>query len=383
MLRADGTVLDAVGYDEGSARLFLPERGMAFGEVPEVPSEREVGEARELLLKMVGDFPFNTVHDRANYLGLLLTPLMRELVPPPYKLGVMNAHQPGSGKSLLAWILRTLHGGVLRGDVPKDNEEFRKQVTSILTTTTAPCVQWDNVRHLEATVLDALLTSDVWSDRVLGSTREARARNDRLWLATGNNVTLGGDLVRRVLWVSIDPRTPHPEWRTDFRIKDLKAWVRAKRPELLRALLVLVRAWVVAGRPLGEEVGSDDFAGWIRSLRGVLAVAGIEGTVEEQVTVAQKTTEEGDDVAGFLRAVWETVGDAAWTAGRVAEVGWDEEPEGVNVTSSRSLGHWLSKVQGRWSGDFCVRQAGVDAHLKQKLWRIEKWGAAEVLEDLI
>jgi hypothetical protein len=323
---------------------------------------------------MVRDFPFNTVHDRANYLGLLLTPLMREVVPPPYKMGIMNAHQPGSGKSLLAWILRELHGGVLRGDVPKEGDEFRKQITSILTTTTAPVVQFDNVKHLQATVLDAVLTSDTWSDRVLGSTRETTARNDRLWVATGNNVTLGGDLVRRVLWVSIDPRTPNPEARTDFGIADLKGWVRARRGELLGALLTLLRAWVVEGRPRGARVGSDDFAGWVETLRGVLGVAGVEGTVEDGVTVAQKSTDEVDDVAAFLRAVHEVVGDEKWAASRLTEVVFDDVPEGLNPASSRSLGKWLTRVQGRWAGDLCVRQAGVDGHSKNKLWRIESFG---------
>lgn len=374
MLRADGSVLDSVGYDDGSARLFLPEAGLSVGEVPEVPTEADVRAAAALVEEMLADFPWNTPHDRANYIGLLLTPLMREIVGPPYKMGIMNAHQPGSGKSLLAWILRTLHGGVLRGDVPRDGEEFRKQITSILTTTTAPVVQWDNVRHLEATVLDAVLTSDTWSDRVLGATREATARNDRLWVATGNNVTLGGDLVRRVMWVSIDPRTPNPEARTDFRIRNLKEWVRARRGELLRALLVLLRAWVVAGRPRVGSVGSDDFAEWIESLRGVLTVAGIDGVVEHSETVVQKTTEEGDEVGAFLAAIHAVVGDRRWSASEVADGVWDESPEGLNVTSARSVGRWLTRVEGRWAGERCVRQAGLDSHGRAKMWRIETWG---------
>jgi hypothetical protein len=377
MIRGDGSVLDSVGYDEATGRLFLPDPGLSVGEVPARPTAEDIAGARTLLLKMVADFPFNTIHDRANFLGLLLTPLMRELIPSPYKMGVMNAHQPGSGKSLLAWILRTIHGGVLRGDTPKDSEEFRKQITSILTTTTAPVVQFDNVRHLEATVLDAVLTSDTWSDRVLGATKEATARNDRLWVATGNNVTLGGDLVRRVLWVSIDPRLPNPEARTDFQIPDLKGWVRDHRGELLRALLILLRAWVVAGRPVGEKVGSDDFAGWIEGLRGVLTVAGIEGTVEESVTVQQKTTEEGDDMVAFFSAIWDNLGGDKWSASAVADMVFDDAPEGLNVTSARSLGRWLTKYEGRWAGDLCVRQDGFDSHGRAKMWRLERWSAQE------
>jgi hypothetical protein len=373
MLRADGSVLDTVGYDDDSRRLFLPDAGLAVGTVPDRPSASQIAAARDLILEMLADFPFNTVHDRANYIGLLLTPLMRELVPPPYKMGVMNAHQPGSGKSLLAWILRTLHGGVLRGDVPRDNEEFRKQITSILTTTTAPVVQFDNVRHLEASVLDAVLTSDTWSDRVLGSTKEATAQNDRLWVATGNNVTLGGDLVRRCLWVSIDPKLPNPEARTDFHISDLKGWVRNRRGSLLEALLVLLRAWVVENKPMGPRVGSDDFSAWVESLRGILLVAGIDGLVEAGETIQQKTTEEGDDMVAFFQSIFESFGEDRWSASQVADMVWDEAPEGLNVSSSRSLGRWLTKFQGRWAGDLCVRQDGMDSHGKGKMWKIERY----------
>lgn len=369
MLRADGTVLDSVGYDEVSARLFLPDVGLGAVRVPEAPTAGEVDAARSLVLSMLVDFPWNSPHDRANYLAGLLTPLVRELVAPPYKMLAINAHQRGSGKSLLAWVLRTLHGGVLRGDVPRDGEEFRKQITSVLATTTAPVVQFDNVRHLEATQLDALLTTDLWSDRLLGRSAEVTSRNDRLWVATGNNISLGGDLVRRVLWSSIDPQVPNPEARTDFAVTDLKGWVRARRAELLGALLTLVRAWVREGRPVGERVGEDDYARWIEALRGVLAVAGIDGVIGHPDTVRQGETSDDDEWGGFLLAVQERFGDAAWSSGQVAELGlFDEAPEGMNSSSARSIGKWLTNREGQWASGVAVRCAGVVDNSKR--WKV-------------
>jgi len=240
--RGDGTILDVPGYDEQAKLLYLPDPDLTVEPVPVEPTAAQVADALKLLRYMVQDFKFLTEHDEANYLGLLLTPLLREIAPPPYKLGVIGAPQPGSGKSLLAGILRIVQGGVFRSEVPPDDAEMRKVITTILDVTTGPVVQLDNVSGvLRSSVLSGLLTSATWEDRRLGSNSHMRARNDRLWVLTGNNVTLGGDLVRRTCWVTIDPGCPDPQLRSAFTIGNLDQWVRDHRGELIHALLVLTR----------------------------------------------------------------------------------------------------------------------------------------------
>ena len=95
-----------------------PTPSLSVPPVSDRPTSLEVQRAGRMLLDVVADFPFVTVHDRANYLGALLTPLLRPLVPPPYKLVAIGAPQRGSGKSLLASILRELHGGVFKSEFP-------------------------------------------------------------------------------------------------------------------------------------------------------------------------------------------------------------------------------------------------------------------------
>lgn len=371
MLRGDGSVLSRPGYDEASRRLYLPAAGLSV-RVPDRPSRAEVRGARELVLGLLVDFPWDSVHDRANYLALMFTPLLRELFPPPYKLGLINAHQRGSGKSLLALVLRLLHGGVFRGDPPRDEDEMRKQITSVLLNTTAPVIQLDNVKRLASSNLDALLTSSTWSDRRLGATEQVTAANDRLWIATGNNVTLGGDLVRRVLWVSIDPRVPHPELRTGFAIPDLAGYVMARRGELLGALLTLVRAWCVAGSPVGPEVGSDGFSVWLRGVGGLLGWSGFEGTVGAADTVRQDDSDEDEEWGAWLGAIYDELGGEPWTVGEMTDrVIMVETPEGMNGSSTRSIGKWLANRDGQWSGGYVVRAAGHD-RANTRRWRIEK-----------
>ena len=372
MLREDGSVLSAEGYDVAAARLYLPDPGMQVLPVPDIPTAAEAKDAHALISKMIADFPFNTDHDRANYLALLFTPLLRGMVLPPYPLGLIHAHQPGSGKGFLAMILRTLHGGALRA-LPESDAEFRKQITSILSVTTAPVVQFDNVHKLSSSALDVLLTAETWSDRPLGLTADVTEKNDRLWIATGNNVAIGGDLLRRILWVSIDPNEPHPERRTGFAIPDLPAWVQENRGEVLVALLTLLRAWVMAGKPLGPEVGSDNFSNWTQAMQGVLGVAGWTGTVGHVETVQQDSNDEEAEWGAFLAEASRLFGDEPWAVRALLEnpdLDLDALPDDMSPHSVRAAGMWLKHRNGRWAGGYVLRAAG--ARDNAATWRVQK-----------
>lgn len=365
LVRADGSVLDRPGYDDGSGTLYLPDRGLR------VPRE-DPGTA--VLDEMLEGFPFVTEHDRANFLGAMLTPLLRRLVPPPYPLVAIGAPQPGSGKSLLARLLRQVHGGVFRAEMVRDGAELRKQITSILDTTSAPVVTFDNLNGtLRSPVLDGLLTSAEWNDRILGASEDRRLTNDRLWTVTGNNLQLGGDLKRRTVWVTIDPRMEHPETRTGFRHVDLPAWLEAERGRVLAALLGMVRRWVEAGRPDAGVERTDDFGHWQRVVGGVLRHAGVEGTLNHAESVRQVGLEDEDEWGSFLEACarrWP--GGATFRARQVVEAvsladGLDGDSLPGDVLdkmrfdengAAKSLGRWMMNRQGRWAGGRAVEQAG-------------------------
>ncbi|WP_232667896.1 hypothetical protein [Pseudonocardia sp. TRM90224] len=404
MVRDDGSILDAPGYDATTNFLYLPTVEVA--PVPTSPTTMEVKAATKLLRGLVDEFVWAGKHDEANYLGLLLTPLLRELCPPPYKLAAIMARQPGSGKSLLARLAREVHGGVFRSEMPHDDAELEKSVTSILTQTTAPIVVFDNVTGiLRSSRLAGLLTSRAYSGRVLGSTNNIEMVNDRLWTITGNNLALGGDLVRRTIWVTIDPRVPDPERRTGFRIANLPAYVTAHRGEILHALLVWVRAWIVAGKPQ-EMRSSDDYAHWSAVVRGILQVAGVPGEFDHEESAQQTVAVGDDDWRDFLEAIDSAVGSSTWSAkellskvhdGRELNATWNAArdyeaahpipleavpAELVEKLSrnhsaglgglSRSLGRWLANREGRWAGDLTVRRAGED-RTKLALWKVERF----------
>jgi hypothetical protein len=397
MVRADGSVLTQPGYDPATRYLFLPAPGVDVKQVPENPSDTAVTAARENLLGMVQDFPFATDDDRANYLGLLITPLLRELAPPSYKMFGIGAHQPGSGKSLLAEIVSTIHGGVFRSEVPEDEPEWRKQTTSILNTTSAPVVVLDNVTGvLRSSTLAGLLTaSGEIQDRELGSSRMLSSVNDRVWVVTGNNLSLGGDLVRRTITVLIDPNMANPETRVDFAIPDLPRWVAENRNEILWSLLVLIRHWVASGRPAPARRQSDGFAAWETAVGGILAAGGIEGAFDAESGKRAAAGGDDDGLAALLDHLRERFGDNSWSVAEAlapgSEAGTGFIIEGTHgdwlpgivadklersPSSGRiTLGKWLRFRVGRWvttaDGEALVlRDIGLD-HKVQR-WKVEK-----------
>lgn len=368
LVRSDGTVLDTPGYDDLSRVLYLPERGLTMAPVPDTPTTRERDAARELLLGLLEDFPFISEHDRANYLGCFMLPLLRLVVPPPYQMLIIGAPQRGSGKSLLAELIRTVHGGVFRSEIPDSEDERRKVITSILDGTSAPVVQFDNVSgELKSSTLDGLLTNAVWSDRRLGVSENVVAANDRLWVVTGNNIHIGGDMDRRVLWSTINANLEHPELRPAgaFRYADLSGWVREHRGEVIHAMLVLVRAWALAGRPVDEAPTSDSFGPMLQVLRGVIAHAGIGGVVGHQESKPERPDMDALEWSTFLQAAQRVMGENAWTVRELlAHLSDFEDGEALfpyelpgkladNLKTSphsvaKALGKMLSSRQGQW-----------------------------------
>lgn len=393
MVRGDGTVLDTPGYDKDSGYLFLPGPGVNVRSVPDEPSREDVQLSVALLSRMVAGFPFDSDDDRANYFGLLLTPLLRLLTPPSYKLFGIGAHQPGSGKSLLAQVVSEIHGGVLRSEVPQDEAEWGKQIGSILSATSAPVVVLDNVTGvLKSSALAGMLTAGgELSQRELGKNANITYTNDRVWVVTGNNLSLGGDLVRRTITVMIDPDSPNPEQRTEFDIPDLAGWVREHRNELLWALLVLVRNWVMRGVP-ERRAQSDSYARWESAVGGILAAAGVPGRFDAES--GRRAAGGGDDdglvsVLEHLASAYPdrsfSVAEALalssdmfasdqrdWVPGVVLDRLARSEPAG-----RKTFGHWLRNRLGRWvtgSDDraYVIREAGREHNTAR--WRIEVRG---------
>ena len=268
------------GYD-ADTRIFLALSGDLAGfDVPLRPTKDDVNAARERVEEVFADFPFVDDASRANAIALFITPELRPAVRGNVPLALIDAPQPGSGKSLVAEIVALKSTGsaaCMRPAPTRDEEEWRKTLTANIRAG-LPMTVFDNVDAvLESANLALALTATTWSDRVLGQSTLVTLPVRTIFVATGNNLSLGGDIPRRCYWIRIDAATPEP-WRDrQYRHPDLTGWVLANRGRLLGAVLTLARAWFVADCPPSKTPILGSYEEWCRVVGGILAFASIDG----------------------------------------------------------------------------------------------------------
>jgi hypothetical protein len=201
----------------------------------------------------------------------------------PAPIGGINAHNVGSGKTLLWSLIGDTYGGaVVYGPLPAEDEEVGKILGTTFLQTTSPVVTFDNcVGTLRSAHLARTVTKRQTYQRILGANKAALLDNTRLFLVNGNGLSVGGDLPRRVVPVSIDPGVPDAHLRpaASFDHPDLLGWLAGHREEVVCWILTMVKAWINAGRPAAGKRTADSFADWREITSGVLKFAGVPGEV--------------------------------------------------------------------------------------------------------
>ncbi|MFF7290695.1 bifunctional DNA primase/polymerase [Streptomyces griseorubiginosus] len=372
VIRPDGTLLDALGYDRPTG-LYLEPRVKLRRLQPQVTTD-SLNRAKEIVLEQVlADFPWVAPSDRAHYVGALLTPILRPYFHGPTPMFVLTATAAGSGKSLLKDIFAYCYG-TADTPWPENDTELRKSITTQLYTTGQPVVVLDNLPNgyvVKSPVLSALLTAETWGDRVLGSTASVTMPNDRLWIITGNALRTGGDNGRRAMWVRLDPNCPDPDQRDGFRIGDLRPWLRANASTLVAALVTLVRAWLAAGAPT-IRTRKGDYSEWASLMAGLLDYLGVEGWMADRDD-ARDQDDELLEWAAFLEMWREKLGADPVPTGAIISALPDHvprHPKTGELPTANLLGGWLKARDGRYFGTHKVVKVW-DAHRRQNVWRVD------------
>ena len=241
-LRPDGSLLCSPGFDEETGLLL---RGSGWPEIPDQPSDADLHTAFNTVWTPFVEFPFVSKEDRGVMLAAILTAIVRRCLPraPAFSF---DAPVAGTGKTLLGLCLLLLCG-TSPTVIPecREEEELRKRLLAILREG-KPGFLFDNIRgQFGSAALEAFLTSESYSDRVLGYSQTLTFPTNVLVLISGNNFQPKGDLYRRLLTARIDARTDAPE-RRSFELKPDEYCV-LHRQEIVTAGLTLLRAFVVAG----------------------------------------------------------------------------------------------------------------------------------------
>lgn len=304
-LREDGTVLTAKGYDEASKLYYQSE--IDFPSIPDSPRHNEALKALKRLCEPFEEFPFISESDLSALIGAILTGFAVHSIRGPIPMWITTAPAPGTGKSKLAIII----GLIVSGKEPDiishstREEEEEKRIVGLLHQGCRVALI-DNVeKPLESPIMSQTLTSRTKTGRILGSSHTPRMRNDALWLASGNNLEIRGDLNRRVLPIRLDAKDEKPEERDDFKIEDLEQWVRNHRPELVCCALTILRAYIVAGSPRHGWKAYGSFENWSDLIRGCLSWLGLQDPLVARDEYKKRSDNGTEELKYFYDLWWD------------------------------------------------------------------------------
>jgi hypothetical protein len=269
-------------------------------------------DAIALLDEAIGEFPYQDTASHANAYGLLLTPIIRQSISGHVPLALLDATRPGTGKSLLAETVAMIATGrkaAMMAAPYNDDNEWRKRIASTFADG-ATIIVIDNAHgKLQSSALDLALTSHTMQERILGQSKNGVYAQRATWMATGNNIQLGGDMPRRSYWIRMDARTDKPWMRGGFT-HNLEEWIPAHRGELIAALLTLARTWYAAGRPTPEKplprMGS--FQSWVEVVGGILHFVGRTNFLDNLDDLYAQADSDAQQWAAFLHAWQATYG---------------------------------------------------------------------------
>jgi hypothetical protein len=371
VLRPDGTILSEPGYDRKTGLIY--EANCHVPVIPTNPSAQSIQEARDLLLDVVCDFPFEKPVYKSVWLSALLTPLARHAFKDPAPLFLVDSNTPGSGKGLLLDTTGQITTGRELPRMPfcGNEDEQRKKITAIAIAGFS-VVLLDNLEELGGEALDAALTSTSWRDRILGRSEMVTMPLHTTWIATGNNVTIVGDTYRRIAHVRLESKLENPEERKGFKRPKLLEYVHRERGRLLTAALTILRGYWAAGKPDQKLKAWGSFDGWSDLVRGAVVWCGME----DPGTARKELRSKADRDHGALQAIFAGLEylDAGHVGMTVSEI-IHELNSGVNYSnrkvmafrdailavclnrgsgldfpSSRSIGMKLHHLQGRVVG---------------------------------
>jgi hypothetical protein len=248
-LRADGSLCERPGYDQSTGLLFKPD-GQTFPAIASAPTKAAATAALLKLDTLLKGFPFVGPADRAVAVSAILTMLDRRAMTTA-PLHAFTAPAAGTGKSLLVDVAAMLATGrpmpvISQG---KNEEELEKRLASALLAGDAG-ISIDNCEYtLQGGFLCQALTQPMLNIRLLGYSRNVSTPVNAALHATGNNLEIAGDLIRRCLLCSMDAGVERPELR--LFSENVIEQTHVKRGELVGAALTMLRAWHIARTKTG------------------------------------------------------------------------------------------------------------------------------------
>ncbi len=272
----------------------------------------ELDEAKRIMLKMFSEFCFEGDQDFTNAVAGFLTPFLRGLFPTfttrtPFFFYVANRER--AGKDYLAAITGLVLEGQALDESPisdgeqggNKNDEFRKKVTACMMSGRRRFHSANNKGKINNCVLEGILTSKNFSDRILGKNELANLDNEIDFSASGNvGIRFTPDLANRCNFIKLFLDIEDANKRK-FTTPNLHQWVLENRGEILSAVYCFIREWINNGSVTGKELFTS-FPEWASICGGIMENAGYGSPC---ISNDEKLTVGGDDESHEMKALFE------------------------------------------------------------------------------
>jgi putative DNA primase/helicase len=275
-LRPDGSLLCVDGYDAATGLVLHSD--INIGSIPAAPTKEGALHALAFIGELLSEFPFANDESRATAHSQIMTPVLRGMFP-AVPMHLINAPQPGTGKSYLADLASMIATGERAAVIsvaPNPEETEKRLVGAALAG--FPIIALDNCREfLQGDFLCQVTERPLLQLRRLGSSDQIRIANTFTTFSNGNNASVADDLVRRTISTTLDANMESPERRT-FKSNPL-AMVRANRGAYVAACLIVARSYLAAGKP-GRLSPLPSFERWSDVIRSSLVWLGMPDPVD-------------------------------------------------------------------------------------------------------
>jgi putative DNA primase/helicase len=393
VLLPDGRRLEASGYDTTSELLVD-----APGHWPPLPSpltRTSAIEARGRIEDLLRFFPWASDIDKAVALSMLLTALARPILSVAPGHGT-DAPTPGTGKSLLVDAAAIVATGTTAAVMAwgRDRDEASKRLDGMLLSGDG-VISIDNIESVvDGDTLCQSLSQATRRVRPLGGSEMVTVPCTALITLNGNNLTLRGDIVRRVVVCRLDADCERPELREIPQ--DLLAEVHERRGEIVRDVQTIQAAYIAAGRPRLKLPPFGGYVQWTALVRKPLVWSGAADPV-----AAMERTRADDPSRQEVHAVF-----AAWHAAfgtdptTAAEAVARTETAGavlLNPTArdkasqrlkqaldlvatrggrldAKTLSYWLRSYRDQRAGAYVLHRNDTRAHGGFIRWKVVKTG---------
>ncbi|MBL8450266.1 MAG: hypothetical protein JNM32_10125 [Dechloromonas sp.] len=381
-------IIDLPGWDQETG-LYLAAKAIAGYDRPTDFSRKAAAQAVAYLNDLFKTFPFCGEADRCAMLAAVLTAIVRQILPTAPLL-LITAPTPGTGKSKLSEAI----GIIVTGRKPavvalgQDDAETEKRLGGVFLAGDQIILIDNVVGLIRGVFLCQIATQPTVKIRPMGTSAVLDVPTNSTVILNGNNLTLVGDIQRRVMSIGLDAKMERPELR--HFDGDFLEGIRANRGPIVRAALTIIGAYVHAGSPTLEDLlPFGSFEEWDAMCRRPLVWLGLPDPLAS--AEALRDSDPDLEAIRMLMDAWRAKFASDWV--RLADVvdaamartgdiyhnpdlydslqiACSEKP------NSKRLGNWLRKHHGRIVDSALFVKSGPDSHSKVAKWRLSDAGSA-------